>query len=285
MSTSKRLALLVGINQFKNYPTAALNGCVNDANDMAALLKDVLGFKDSEITVLTDKQATKAHIMSKLKSMVDAAKAGQAEYLVFSFSSHGTQLPDQSGDEDDKADEVFCPHDLAAKGDKWDPDYVISDDELHDLFIQLPKTARLEAFLDTCHSGTGLKDIDPIKLLLPDAPKPRYLPPPSLEAFERVDKLKLRGLVNGRTKREKPPGETCILWAACKADQTSADASFNARANGAFTYHYIKAVRESTNELIRTKIRDRVRTALKQGKFEQIPQLETNATNRGKRSG
>lgn len=281
----KRLALLVGINQFKNYPTAALNGCVNDANDMAALLKDMFAFKDSDITVLTDKQATKARIMSKLKSMVDAAKTGRADYLIFSFSSHGTQLPDESGDESDKADEVFCPHDLAAKDDKWDPNYVISDDELHDLFIQLPKTAQLEAFLDTCHSGTGLKDIDPMKLLLPGAPKPRYLPPPSLEAFERVSKLAPRGLVNGRAKREKLPGDTCILWAACKADQTSADASFNARANGAFTFHFIKAMRESKNELGRMKIRDRVRAALKQGKFDQIPQLETDATNRGKRSG
>ena len=38
MPTSKR-ALCVGINNFKNYPQAALQGCVRDANDMASLLE------------------------------------------------------------------------------------------------------------------------------------------------------------------------------------------------------------------------------------------------------
>jgi hypothetical protein len=282
---SNRKALLVGINRFKNYPTATLNGCVNDAHDMAAVLKDVLGYRDTEITILTDASATKDAIMITLKTMVEDAKGGKLSELIFALSSHGTQLPDASDDESDKADEVFCPHDLAAKGNAWDPDHVISDDELHDLFIQLPKSARLEVFLDTCHSGTGLKNIDPLLLLLPNAPKPRYLPPPSQEAFEEVSKMTPRGLVTNRAPSEKLPGDTCILWAACKADQTSADASFNARANGAFTYHYVKAVREGRGKLSRMQVRDQVRKALKQGKFEQTPQLETDAANRGKRSG
>ena len=42
-------ALLVGINKFANYSQFTLNGCVNDAKDMAALYKDLLGFKTSEI--------------------------------------------------------------------------------------------------------------------------------------------------------------------------------------------------------------------------------------------
>lgn len=75
MATSKK-ALCVGINNFKNYPSAALQGCVNDAHDMSALLQNLLGFQGSDITVLTDAQATKATIISNLKAMVDGAKAG-----------------------------------------------------------------------------------------------------------------------------------------------------------------------------------------------------------------
>ena len=48
---SNRRALCVGVNKFKNYPTAELRGCVNDANDMAQLLKDKLGFADGDITI------------------------------------------------------------------------------------------------------------------------------------------------------------------------------------------------------------------------------------------
>ena len=61
--------------------------------------------------------------------MVDEAKAGRANYLVFSFSSHGTPIPDQNGDETDKWDEAFCPYDTAAKGGQWDPNTIIVDDE------------------------------------------------------------------------------------------------------------------------------------------------------------
>ena len=91
---SNRKALCVGINNFKNLPSAALQGCANDARDMAALLKELLGFTAADITILTDAQATKANIMKNLSSMVAAAKAGKFNYLVFSLSSHGTQVPD-----------------------------------------------------------------------------------------------------------------------------------------------------------------------------------------------
>ena len=187
---STRRALCVGINHFKNYPSATLQGCVPDANNMSSLLQKLLGFTSSDITLLTDAQATKISIITNLKSMVDAAKAGKISYLVFSLSSHGTQVPDLNGDETtDRADEAFCPTDLAQAGNQWDRNHIIVDDEFRDLFIQLPPNVLLEVYLDTCHSGTGLKAID----MLLDR-KPRYLPPPSLEAFQQVDGKRPRGL-------------------------------------------------------------------------------------------
>ena len=162
-------ALFVGINKFANYSQFTLNGCVNDAKDMAALYKDLLGFKASETTILTDAQATKANIMANLKAMVADAKAGKLGYLVFSLSSHGTQMNDTSGDEPDGKDEAFVPHDIAEKNGSWDPAHIISDDELHDLFVQLPANVLLEVYLDTCHSGTGLRGAE-FGLHAPKAP-------------------------------------------------------------------------------------------------------------------
>src|SRR5512136_139546 len=112
MASNKR-ALCVGINKFKNYPSATLQGCVNDANDMEAVLTKYMGFVGSDIVKLTDSSATKANIIKNLKEMVDGAVAGNYTSLIFSLSSHGTQVPDTSGDEPDRADEAFCPHDLA----------------------------------------------------------------------------------------------------------------------------------------------------------------------------
>jgi metacaspase-1 len=269
---SNRKALCVGINQFKNYSSSNLQGCVNDANDMGALLKDFLGFTAGDITTLTDAQATKANIMSNLKSMVADAKAGKYSYLVFSLSSHGTQVPDTSGDEPDRADEAFCPHDLAQKGNAWDPNYIIVDDELHDLFVQLPKNVLLEVYLDTCHSGTGLKAID----MLLDR-KPRYLPPPSLEAFKMVEGRRSRGLHQSLMEKELVHH---ILWAACRSDQTSADAHISGGWHGAFTYYFVKEMRASQNKVSRLEILKRVIADLKAGHYSQVPQLEGEATVR-----
>lgn len=270
--TTNRKALCVGINNFKNYPNAALQGCVNDANDMAAMLKKLLGFSAGDITVLTDAQATKANIMSALKSMVTEAKSGNLTYIVFSMSSHGTQVPDLSGDEPDRADEAFCPHDLAQKGNVWDPSHIIADDELRDLFIQLPENVLLEVYLDTCHSGTGLKAMD---LLLER--KPRYLPPPSFEAFEQIEGRRSRGLRHGFLEK----GITHhILWAACRSDQTSADARIGNSWHGAFTYYFCKEMIASNNKLSRKDVLKKVRKDLKDNHYTQVPQLETEATVR-----
>lgn len=268
-----RKALCVGINQYQNYPSAALQGCVNDVKDMETVLTKYMGFASTDIVKLTDDQATKENIIKNLKEMVDGAKAGKYTNLVFSMSSHGTQVPDTSGDEPDKADEAFCPTDLIQKGDVWDPDHVIVDDELHDLFVQLPKNVSLEVFMDNCHSGTGLKAID----LLLDR-KPRYLPPPSLKAFEKVEGRDSRGLY--RSLLESGITQQPILWAACRADQTSADAKIDGTWHGAFTYFLCKEMNASGNKLARKALLKKVRDDLKAGRYDQVPQLELQATKR-----
>lgn len=274
---SNRRALCVGINQYKNYPKSNLQGCVNDVVDMEDILTKYLGFKgasgtDPDIVKLTDSQATKANIMAQLKAMVEGARAGKYTYLVFSMSSHGTQVPDVSGDEPDRADEAFCPHDLAQKGNQWDPNYIITDDELHDLFVQLPENVLLEVYLDTCHSGTGLKLVD---ILLDRTP--RFMPPPTIEAYEALQNTAPRGLSKALTEK----GITHhILWAACRDNQVSADAKIGNSWHGAFTYYLCKVIRDCNNKLARKEVLQRVNAALKAGKFTQIAQLECEATVR-----
>lgn len=271
---SKR-ALCVGINNFKNYPDNSLNGCINDAYDMRDLLVKYMGFKDKEIFKILDKDATKVNIMKNLKEMVEGAKKGKYDSLVFSMSSHGTQQPDTSGDETDRMDEAFCPYDLKSSASSWDMDHIITDDELHDLFIELPEKVNLEVFLDTCHSGTGLKAIEP----LPDQ-QPRYIPPPTLENIPSSDK----SLTKGSSPLEEA-GDKHILWAACQADQTSADAHISGEWHGAFTYYLCQAINQCENKKSREKIINMVVKDLKENKYDQIPQLEGEATIRKNKIG
>lgn len=287
-----RLAICVGINKFANYPQFALNGCVNDAKDMAGLCKTVLGFKASEVKVLTDAQATKAAIMAQLQAAVALAKKGKLDTLLFSLSSHGTQMADKGGDEPDGMDEAFVPHDIAQKGNAWDPARIISDDELHDLFQQVPENVLLEVYLDTCHSGTGLR----LAEFSLHAPRPRYVAPPATELQGPVKQKTVRGFTLHRGEAawtakaatntaakaaDLNPATHQILWSGCRADQTSADAYFNGRYNGAFTYWFVKTVKDTQNKLSRKDVLAKMRAAMK-GQFAQIPQLEGNASNRQK---
>lgn len=269
-----KAALCVGINEYVNYPDATLKGCVNDVQQMKGVLKDFLGFADSDIVELTDRAATKDAILGELTAMVDGARKGQFDYLVFSLSSHGTQIPDVSGDEADRFDEAFCPTDLAQAGDSWDPKHIISDDELNALFRTLPPNVLLEVYLDTCHSGDGLRNID----LLLDR-KPRFIPPPTPAACRALEGRAPRG-VNRLLNRSGIVHH--ILWAACRSNQTSADAKIDGGWHGAFTYYFCKEMRDHRNGLSRTNLLGEVRKDLA-GHYSQVPQLECQATVRAAR--
>jgi len=272
---SNRRALFVGINVFKNYPGSTLHGCVNDANDMADAYTKLLGFTANDFKILADAQATKAAIMTELQAMVAGAKAGKYNYLVFSMSSHGTQVPDKGGEEADRYDEAFCPHDLAAAGGQWDANHVILDDELHDLFVQLPPSVLLEVYLDTCHSGTGLKAAD----LMPDR-RPRYIAPPSMAACNQLLSLAPRGLAARMRERDDRATQHALLFAACRDNQTSADAYIGGRYHGAFTYYWHKEIIAANNHISRADLLKKVNADLKAGHFAQVAQLEGNATQR-----
>lgn len=267
-----RAALCVGINQYRHFPQATLQGCVNDAQDMAALLKDLLGFEDSDITRLTDEAATKANILKELERLVEGALSGRLDHLVFSFSGHGTQVPDLDLDEWDRADDAYCPTDLAIRGNGWDRDHLIIDHELHDLLVRLPATVLLEVYLDTSHGGTGYRALD---LLLDRSP--RYLPPPSVEAYRDIEFRRARP---AHQKLLEKGLTHAILWSACREGQTAADALLEDGWHGAFTWHFCREARASANHLSRAKVLAKVREALKNAHFSQIPQLDCEVITR-----
>jgi hypothetical protein len=274
-----RYALCVGINEFKSLPRSSwLSGCVNDANDLSKALRR-FGFTARNITVLADRAATKKKVMAALKAMVAKAKPG--DHVVFTFSSHGTQVPTQAGsrDEEDSLDEAFACYDLRQDGDDWDRRTVILDDELRELFETVPQGVLLEVLLDTCHSGSGLKDLDDIQQAMLLGRRPRFLPPPTPKGLTRarsiraaaprtVDRKPLVELTRTRGSGTKP-----VLYAACRPEQTASDASFDNRANGAFTYLFLRSLEKDPTQA-RRKLQSTVLSGLKSGDFEQRSTLE-----------
>ena len=274
-----RYALCVGINEFKSLPRSSwLSGCVNDANDISKALKK-FGFTSRNVQVLTDKDATKRKVMAALKALVDKAKPG--DHVVFTFSSHGSQVPSQRGDDEepDDLDEVFACYDLKQSGDDWDRKTIILDDELRELFATVPEGVLLEVLLDTCNSGSGLKDLDDIQQAMLLGRRPRFVPPPTPQGLTRARSIRSARprTVNNKALVEltKTKGTSAkpVLYAACRPDQTSADARFDNRSNGAFTYLFLKALAADPSQT-RAQLRSSVIKGLKSEDFEQRPTLE-----------
>lgn len=134
----RRIAVCIGIDQYADQP---LQGCVNDSNRWAQALTGC-GFT---VRPLRDDQATRQAMYDALRRLVDEARSG--DELVFQYSGHGAQLPDVSGDEDEKFDEAFVPFDYRAG-------QMLIDDDVRAITRALPEGATLTLFMDCCHSGT-----------------------------------------------------------------------------------------------------------------------------------
>jgi hypothetical protein len=138
MESGRRRALCIGID---DYPQSPLAGCIADANLWAKLLVD-LGFEPP--TILTDGAATRSGILAALNQLINSSQAG--DVVVFQYSGHGTELPDENGDEQG-SDQAICPYDYA------DGLFVI-DDDIAQIFANTPPGVNVTCFIDCCHSGT-----------------------------------------------------------------------------------------------------------------------------------
>ena len=141
---SKR-ALLIACN-YKGT-SFQLDGCINDMVQWGLLLKDVYGFKDSDILFLRDDQAnfkpTRQRILTELKNIIDS----NVENIFVGYTGHGTNVADNNGDESDGQDECIVPCDVQSAG-------IIRDDELNEIFKK--NTSNCLAIFDCCRSGTVL---------------------------------------------------------------------------------------------------------------------------------
>jgi len=87
--TPRKLALLVGINQYSS--TQALSGCLTDVELQRELLIHRFGFKAEDILSLTEQQATRQQIETAFQEhLTKQAKPG--DVVVFHFSGYGRRI-------------------------------------------------------------------------------------------------------------------------------------------------------------------------------------------------
>lgn len=233
-NTANKKALLIGINY--TGTSNELYGCINDVNSIKERITNA-GFKNINVlTDLTTKKATRLNILEEFKNLLVNSQAG--DLLFFLYSGHGSYILDRNGDERDGYDEVIISCELQP----------VLDDELKALIqTHLKPGVTLFAMFDACFSGS-LLDL-----------KYQYMDSLNYEKYTE------------NSKQLDTPGNVFMI-SGCTDNQTSSDAVFNNRPNGAMTWSLLEALKQNPQCNWRELVTN-MRTLLKSSKFDQIPQF------------
>src|SRR5512139_3653668 len=159
---ARGLSLNIGLNSVSaaHYGgwTGPLAACEFDAKDMGALATG----RGMKATVLLTKDGTRTKVLGALRA---AAKTlVQGDFFFLTYSGHGGQVPDVTGEERDKLDETWCLFDGQ-----------LIDDELYLELSRFNAGVRVLVFSDSCHSGTVTRARPPVGLTTPGRSK--MMPP------------------------------------------------------------------------------------------------------------
>jgi hypothetical protein len=231
-------ALLVGINY--TGTSSELYGCINDVNCIKERISSKGFTSINTITDLTTKKPTRGNILSEFKSLLINSQAG--DLLFFLYSGHGSYDLDRNGDEADGYDELIVSSD--SKG--------ISDDELKTIIQQnLKQDVTLFAMFDSCFSGSVL-DL-----------RYQYMDSLNYDKYTENDK---QAVTVGNV----------FMISGCTDEQTSADAVFNNKPNGAMTWSLLESLKQKPNDSWRELVKN-MRDILKTSEFDQIPQFSSGS--------
>lgn len=253
----QRRAVLVGINDYQSPTVKDLRGTGNDVAQMHALLVNRYGFPVENITVLQDGAATHAAILGAIRDRL-ATPSSPGDVAVFYFSGHGSQMPDVSDDEPDGWDETLVAYD-SRMPDVFD----VSDDELNAAFAEVAaRTQNLTIMLDSCHSGTGARNVATARNIEADTrtPPPGAVASPAARSTEGNDDLRVLG-------------RNYVLISGSRADQLSNEDRFDGDIQGALTHHFVKAARADTGGTYRSLF-PRVAGQVRARFPHQDPQIE-----------
>jgi hypothetical protein len=242
---AKAVSIHIGLNSVdpKHYAgwSGDLVACEFDANDMAAIAH-AAGMKS---TLLLTKKATRKNVLAAVRA---ASKTLKSDDLLFvTYSGHGGQIDDVSGEEEDKKDETWCLYD----GE-------LIDDEV---FLELSRIAadvRVLVLSDSCHSGTMTRarvpEVNPpgrSKMMPPSVAMRTYLEHQAFYDKLQRDVAEAAGKASAPTpdsalarvavsKRLTAIANQCkasvILISGCQDNQTSMDGDHN----GAFTEQLLR---------------------------------------------
>ena len=241
-STGRKLALLIGINNYDDPNIRDLAGCVTDVEMQYQLLRYRYGFVEEDIVKLvTDGKEsllpTRKNILQQFEEhLIKQAKPG--DIVVFHYSGHGGLLIDPEPIDSDPKTELAKTNGTIIPSDcRMNTRNDIMGRTLFMLSKQL-ETDNFTMVLDSCHSGGGTRGNTVVRSLDVRAGVAIDKPHPDEITYqkEQFDKLKMTPEAFQAARRQGIAKGVAIGSAA--KEQLALDASFmNGQFHaGALTY-------------------------------------------------
>jgi hypothetical protein len=231
--TPRKLALLVGINEYSDQP---LRGCVNDIELQRQLLIHRFGFNPKDIHTLTDGQATRQGILAAFEEyLIRQAKPG--DVVVYHYSGHGSRVIDPSPivvepGSKDGLNGTFVPINSSLPSEQGG---VVEDIMGHTLFLLMLalKSENFTAILDSCYSGGATRDI---RVRARDNQGKKVQISPLEKSYQDQWLSRLNLSREDFVKLYRTGVAKGVVLAATDPNQTAIDMPFNGFHVGAFTY-------------------------------------------------
>jgi len=223
--TFRKLALLVGINQYHN---ATLNGCLTDIELQKNLLIHRFGFQPSDIVVLTNQQATRSQIEAAFtEHLIRQAKPN--DVVVFHFSGFGSLQ--KLGPTADDIQPILLTPDEPKQAIITN---AISQDTLL-LLLQSLSTSHVTTILDAGYFYPGYSQRGNLKLRSRPSDSVSQLSADELEFQETL--LASTGLDRTQARVKWRSGQLPgVVLSAANAQQFTTESPWNGFSAGLFTY-------------------------------------------------
>jgi Caspase domain/Domain of unknown function (DUF4384) len=255
--TSRKRALLVGINQYLDPKWIQLNGAVNDTLLQKELLVHRFGFEPGSIRVLTENEATCENILQAFEEhLIQWAQPGDA--VVFHFSGHGSQVADPDKVFSDGRVSTIVPINSTLPAGYPNISGTVNDITGHTLWLlmQSLNTGNVTYVLDSCHSGGARNGSLTVRsrpgdqeLLRVSDPSIQLLASKKEQEYQEqlLTRLKLsRSEFARQRKLGVPKG---IMLSAARRDQLAIDAPFAGTPAGIFTYVLTRYLWQQTSSV------------------------------------
>jgi uncharacterized caspase-like protein len=205
-------ALLIGVNTYPNLPIQyQLRYAVRDVDELRKVLIQRYGFPPSNITVLTEGEATGERIRKAMGQLADTSRVNVNDQVLIYFSGHGQTVHLPNGGKMG----FILPYDAKVNMNEINnpsPYYTtcIGMDELRRLSTLIP-AKHILFLIDACYSGLAISS-------------QRGLRPEMPNYLETVMKLRVRQ----------------VITAGLEGEQTVENSEWG---HGAFTYKLLEALK------------------------------------------